>query len=90
MPHYFTEVRQISDEAHGALTASFSCGDISHGEHWAAVCLDTEVIEEIRLNMAITVINQRSKSVNHPESTITTLGDRVLTLHTGSLTMNPL
>jgi hypothetical protein len=68
MPQYFTEVRQISGEAHGALTASFSCGDTSHGEHSAAVCLDTEVIEEIRLNMAITINSEHSKSVLRPGS----------------------
>jgi hypothetical protein len=54
LPQYFSDVQQISEEAYGALTASFSCGEESHDEHSASLCLDAELVEEVRLSMAIT------------------------------------
>ncbi|KAF2428946.1 hypothetical protein EJ08DRAFT_635987 [Tothia fuscella] len=54
LPQHFSDVQEISEEAYGALTASFSCGEESHDEHSASLCLDAELVEEIRLSMAIT------------------------------------
>jgi hypothetical protein len=60
IPRHFSEVQQISSEAYSALTTSFSCTDTSHDQHSAAVCLDAEVVEEIRLDMAIVYMRQHS------------------------------
>lgn len=53
LPSRFSKVQQVSEEAYRALSANFSCGDKSHGEHSASLCLDVEIVENIYLSMSI-------------------------------------
>lgn len=53
LPSRLAKVQQVSEEAYSALSANFSCGDKSHGEYSAPLCLDVEIVENIYLSMSI-------------------------------------
>ncbi|KAK7397802.1 hypothetical protein QQX98_012826 [Neonectria punicea] len=57
LPQSISRVREVSLEAHKAITETFSCDDASHINHTAALCVNVEVensaSEQLSFDMAI-------------------------------------
>ncbi|QDS70770.1 hypothetical protein FKW77_003942 [Venturia effusa] len=62
IPGRFKDVRHISDEAYGALCASFSCANGAHDEHLASLLLDVSNGGDFHLEMSILSVMRCSPS----------------------------
>jgi hypothetical protein len=54
LPSRFSEIQNASRQLHGALRTHWRCADAARGDHHAKLCLDADVMDEVRLDLAIT------------------------------------
>ncbi|KAH7398767.1 hypothetical protein DE146DRAFT_504079 [Phaeosphaeria sp. MPI-PUGE-AT-0046c] len=53
LPDRFQAIQGASQKLHEALCSAWCCDDSKHRGHYAKLCLDAEVQEEVRLDLAI-------------------------------------
>ncbi|KAF2865320.1 hypothetical protein BDV95DRAFT_632374 [Massariosphaeria phaeospora] len=53
LPSRIDAIKSTSQKLHEALAGAWCCGDLKHGGHYAKLCLDAEVQNEVRLDLAI-------------------------------------
>jgi hypothetical protein len=53
LPAKFCAVQLASRQLHTALKEAWSCDDAEQRDHYAKLCLDAEVAEEVQLDIAI-------------------------------------
>jgi hypothetical protein len=55
LPSRFREIQNASRQLHQALRTSWRCAaDAARRDHYAKLCLDADVVDEVRLDLAIT------------------------------------
>ncbi|EON64583.1 hypothetical protein W97_03816 [Coniosporium apollinis CBS 100218] len=53
IPPRFSDMQHASQKLHEALTSSWCCADAEHSGHCARLCLDVEVTDGVRFDLAI-------------------------------------
>jgi hypothetical protein len=53
LPKEVCKTHEMAKEAYSALSSTFTCQEISHTQHWAALCMEQEVINTETLKLAL-------------------------------------